>query len=223
MKKSIIAVFAFFFGLSLCFAQANPQQESEDFPEIKEKPFIVFDWGSASTLTTRIEIQDYRSNFVRQDFLTGAYLGIKTVNMMPCNSIIKISAFYPIKHTFNGMNQKYTQMFLYAFDIFAGPDLELDMWHYVRFNFSIGLHYYLQMTDDFFLQYLGAAGLVGIELPVAKTFTIVMNGLFTFDYPNLGTNQMVQPYDYEWQYQLNVGLRFSSKNPNVYSYIKSKK
>ena len=31
------------------------------------------------------------------------------------------------------------------------------------------------------------------------------------------------PFDYSWQYQLSLGVRYSKKKPNQYSYITSRK
>ena len=49
---------------------------------------------------------------------------------------------------------------------------------------------------------------------------MLLDGTFSFDYPNFGTNSLVQPYDYAWQYQLNLGVRYSVKGKNKYSYIR---
>lgn len=192
------------------------------FPKIKEKPYIIFDEGAAFSLITRVEKNDTRSNFVWQNDLIGAYFGIQTVNMRPVNSMIRVSAFYPFYYTFDGMRQYPTQTLLYAFDLFAGPVFRTDMWKYVRLNFSAGLHYMYQLTDEYHLHYLGGALLAGVELPLSRRWTILLDGLFALDYPNLGTNRNIQPFDYAWQYQLRLGVRYSKKNENKYSYIHSR-
>ena len=42
-------------------------------------------------------------------------------------------------------------------------------------------------------------------------------------YGNLGTNARMEPYNFVWQYQVAVGVRYSRKSPNKYSYIPSKR
>lgn len=214
---------------SVCFLSAQ-ESESEipelnprtGFPEIVEKPFVMFNEGVSFAQITRVELIEDRSNFVRQNYLAGAYFGIQTENMMPVNSMVRIAAYYPFYHTFNGMQQFPKQTILYAFDLFAGPIIQADMWKYVRLNFAGGLHYMYQLTDEYHMHYLGLGALVGCELPVARRWTVLLNGTFTLDYPNLGENRIVQPFAYAWQYQLELGVRYSRRGENKYSYIHSR-
>ena len=82
-----------------------------------------------------------------------------------------------------------------------------------------GIHYMYQLSDEYHLNYLGAGILTGIELPVARRWTIVNNGTFTLDYANLGSNQRMCPYDYSWSYQISLGVRYSKKYLHKYAYI----
>ena len=155
-----------------------------------------------------------------QNSMIGAFFEVQSKNMRPLNSIIRVSAFYPFYYTFNDVKQVPKQTVLYAFDLFAGPIIETDMWKYVRLKFSAGLHYMYQLTDEYHLHYLGGGLLAGLELPLAPKWTILLDGTFDLDYPNFGTNRMVQPFDYSWQYHLNLGVRYSKKARNQYSYIR---
>lgn len=193
------------------------------FPIITEKPFLMFNEGVTFAQVNRIETQKERSNFVRENYMLGAFLSIQSGNMKPLNSILRVAAYYPFYHTFNGMRVYPKQTILYAFDLFYGPMIQTDMWKYVRLNFAAGLHYMYQLTDEYHMHYLGGAVIAGLELPVARNWTVLLNGTFTLDYPNFGTNQKVQPFNYAWQYQLELGVRYSIKNPNNYCYIKSRK
>lgn len=201
--------------------EADELDPRTGFPVIKNKPFPIFTQGVTYAMVTRIEdMEKYnRSNFVRQDHLIGAFFAMQSVNMRPVNSMLRVSVYYPFLHTFNGMEQFPKQVILYAFDLFAGPMIQTDMWKYVRLNFAGGLHYMYQLSDEYHLNYLGGALVVGTELPIARHWTIVNNGTVTLDYPNLGTNQKVQPFSFAWQYQLELGFRYSKKNSNRYSYI----
>ena len=92
--------------------------------------------------------------------------------MKPVNSMIRVAAYYPFFNTFNGMQQFPKQPILYAFDLFAAPMLQADMWKYVRLNFAGGLHYMYQLTDEYHMNYLGGGLLAGVELPFAKRWII---------------------------------------------------
>lgn len=194
--------------------------EKTGFPKIKAKPFVMFNEGIAIAQVTRIQTVSGRSNFVWQNDMIGAFFQIQTRNMKPLNSVIRTSVFYPFYNKFNEVKQFPKQTILYAFDLFAGPILETDMWKYVRLKFGLGLHYMYQLSDEYHLNYLGGGALAGLELPIEPRWTILLDGTFSFDYPNFGTNRLVQPYDYSWQYQLNLGVRYSVKGKNRYSYIR---
>ena len=180
----------------------------------------MFNEGVAAAQVTRIQTVSGRSNFVWQNDFIGAFFQIQTRNMKPLNSVIRTSVFYPFYNKFNDVKQFPKQTVLYAFDLFAGPILETDMWKYVRLKFGLGLHYMYQLSDEYHLHYLGGGALAGLELPVEPRWSILLDGTFSFDYPNFGTNSLVQPYDYSWQYQLNLGVRYSVKGKNKYSYIR---
>ena len=189
------------------------------FPKIKQRPFIMFNEGAAYTIITRLEKQEKRSNFVRQNHLVGLFFSAQTENMKPVNSMIRVAAYYPFFNTFNGMQQYPKQTILYAFDLLAAPMFQADMWKYVRLNFAGGLHYMYQLTDEYHMNYLGGGLLAGVELPLARRWTVLTDGTATLDYPNLGTNRLVQPFDFAWQYNVSVGVRYSKKGENKYAYI----
>ncbi len=207
--------------------QFSQEQENSDveldpktgFPIIKEKPFVMFNYGFTDALVTRLELQEKRSNFVRQTSLLGAYVSMQTVNIKPINNYTRLAIYYPYYNTFNGMKQSSKQKILGAVDLFWGPMLEADMWKYILIKSAVGLHFMYQRTDEFDLLYLGLGLMAGFELPVAKNWTILANGSFSLDYPNLGSNSIIQPYDYAWTYQIDFGFRYSKKGVHKYSYI----
>ena len=211
MKKIILALFVFLAFNSFIFSDDEVLNPKTGFPEIKNKPFVVFNEGVSFAQITRIEKQTERSNFVRENYLVGAYFEMQTENMKPVNSLIKLSAYYPFHNTFNGMKQYPKQVILYAFDLFAGPIFQADMWNYVHINFATGLHYMDQLTDEYHMNYLGLGFAAGLGLPIASRWTILLNGFFSADYPNLGTNKNIQPFDIAWQYHVDFGIRYSKK------------
>ena len=211
--------------------QAVDVQESSEedlnpntgFPNITNKPFVVFDYGLSADWVTRIQKQTGRSNFVFGHTLVGAYFTMETVNIKPCDSVLRLAAYYPLLTTFNDVPQIAKQPILYAVDLAFMPLFRADMWHYVKINFAPGIHVLYQLTDDYHYVQLGAIGMVGVELPLATRWTILVNGLASFDYANLGSNRDMFPIDYAWTYQVSLGVRYSKKKENKYSYISSKK
>ena len=109
-----------------------------------------------------------------------------------------------------------------AGDIYAGPLFQTDMWKYVRINFSFGPHFLYELSDQYHHLELGGGTLLGVELPVAAHWSILLNGLTSLDYRNLGTNKIIAPYNIVWNYQLELGFRFSKRNKNEFSYIRQK-
>lgn len=222
--KFICLLIILIISSSIIFAEDSKNEPQEidsitGFPKITEKPFIVFNEGVCVSWITRIQKQTTRSNFVFNDFLLGAYFGFTTVNMKPLNSTVRIAAFYPYSFTFNDVPQIAKQVLRYAFDLFAGPVFQPDMWNYVRFNLSPGIHCLYQMSDRFHYIQAGIGGLAGIELPLSARWTILINGIASLDYGNFGTNKTMEPYDWVYQYQLDFGVRYSKKKPNKYNYL----
>jgi hypothetical protein len=226
MKKiSLVLLFLLLLSFGI-FAEeiksnlVNAEIIDTEFPVIKDSPFVVFNEGLTASWVTRIIRNETRSNFVLTDFMPGAYFGIKTVNMQPLNSIVRVALFYPLSFTFNEVPQVPKNVIRFAVDAFAGIDIELDMWDYVRINMAPGVHFLFQNADRWNFVNLGLGGLVGLELPIAKHWTILLNGMASIDYGNLGTNRTMEPFDIVYQYQIDVGVRFSKRNPNKFSYIK---
>ena len=236
MFKKIIFLVLILLCSTLLFAQEvenSSEQEiyinsTEDlnpitgFPTIKDKPFVVFDYGVTTSWVNRVIFQEAyeRSNFNFQDNLLGAYISMQTKNMQPLNSMIRVAGYYPLSFTFNNVPQVSKAVLRGAADLFAGILFELDMWNYLRITLSPGLHAYYQYSDRFHYVHLGAAGLANIELPIAKYWTIKIDGIASLDYPNLGSNKNIEIYDICWQYQIDLGFRYSKKSQNKYNYLK---
>lgn len=224
-KKSLLIILLVLFSFIL-FAQTTENETLDPntgFPVIKSKPFVVFNEGFAISNVTRVIKQESRSNFVFEDFMIGAYIGITSQNMQPLNSTIRLAFYYPLQFKFNDVPQVAKNVIRYAIDLHAGPVIELNMWHYVSFNLSPGLHFMFQNSDRWNFIYLGVSGLAGIELPIAKRWTILINGIASYDFANFGGNKRMEPIDHSWNYQLDLGVRYSRKAENKYSYIQKRK
>lgn len=226
-RHLILSAVLAFSAAGAAFSQEYSGEENLNprtgFPEIEEKPFIMLNEGIAFTQINRIEINEARSNFVREDYLIGAYFAVQTKNLRPVDSIGIISVYYPFYHTFNGMRQTTKQILLYAVDLFYAPFFETDMWKYVRLKFAPGLHTTYQLTDEYHMLYFGMEILLGAELPAARCWTVLVDGMLTVDYANLGSNRIIQPFDYAWQYRLNAGVRYSRKGINKFAYLEGRR
>lgn len=240
MKKIVFVFLFILFGFAL-FSQENvtvqediifnenivSENENLDpktgFPVIKEKPFVVYNEGIAASWVTRIMKQDNRSNFVFSDFLAGAFFSIIARNMEPIDLTIRFTAYYPVSYKFNGHPQVAASPLHFACDLYVAPTLKLTMWNYVYINLSGGLHFLFQNSDRWNYIDLGVGGLAGLELPLTKRWTILIDGIASYDYGNFGTNKNLEPYSYVWQYQLSFGIRYSKAGENKYSYIDSKR
>ena len=227
MKKIFLLSLLIFIPL-FCYAQDSSDDEVLNpitgFPEITEKPYIMFNEGAAFGMTNLLISQKSQnlSDLLWQDYLVGLYCEMQTGNMQPFNSIVRVAVYYPFAHTFNGMKQTSKQILIYGGDLFAGVMFQTDMCKYVRFNFAVGPHFDYRLSDEFHHLELGLGAMLGCELPLLPRWTILVNGIGSFDYGNLGTNKKVMPYDFVWQYQIEIGVRFSKKGVNQFSYIKPK-
>jgi hypothetical protein len=81
-------------------------------------------------------------------------------------------------------------------------------------------HLFYQLNDRFHYVDFGIRGELGTEFPLSKHWTILADGNISLDYGNLGSNRNMEPYDIVYQYQLLLGVRYSRKDKNKYSYIK---
>jgi len=89
----------------------------------------------------------------------------------------------------------------------------------VRINAGPALHMFFLNADRWNYFNLGAAAVVGIEAPLASRWTLLVDGYASIDNGNLGTNRQMEPFDIVWQYQVDIGFRYSKKKRNDASLI----
>ena len=182
---------------------------------------FTFDEGISYCQLTRVEKLDDRSNFVRENMMIGAYFSTQTVGLPVFDLQLDLSAYYPFYQAFNGMKQQPKNIINYAFDGYLAIRGTYDGLKYVLLTGSLGMHYMYQLTDEYHMHYLGLGGTLGIEFPISKGWTIVNRNFFSYDNANLGKNKLVQPFDAAYQFHINLGVRYSRRVHNAYSYIKS--
>lgn len=162
--------------------------------------------------------QNDRSNFVWQNYFVGVCLTLQAENIRYINPMFRIAAYSPFYNTFNRMQQFPKQTILYAFDVFTGSAFKTNIKD-IRFTLTPGIHYMYQLSDEYHLNYPGRGTSAGIELPVARHWSILNNGTITLDYANSGTNKDIQNFDISYQYQASIGVRYSKKGYNRRAYI----
>ena len=181
---------------------------------------VVFDEGVSYAQVTRVEKLTDRSNFVRENMMIGAFFTTKTVGLPLVDLELDISAYYPFYQAFNGMEQHPRNVVNYAFDSYFGAYYDYDYFKYVIFSGSLGMHYMYQLTDEWHLNYLGLGLTIGFVLPVSPGWTIINRNFVSLDNPNLGQNKNIQKFEGCYSYHINLGVRYSRRVRNEYSYIK---
>lgn len=202
----------------------------EEFIATRNKFCVYFDEGATASWNTRLIKQSGRSNFVFQDFMAGLYFTTRTKNFdvlvpfpLPVELFARVAAYYPLIHTFNDYPQKAVNVLNFGVDFMLAPVLQISFLDYVYLDLAAGLHVLYQMSDRWHYVHLGAVGMVGLQLPIARRWTLLLNGFASIDNANLGSNKHMESYDLAWQYQASVGVRYSKNTPNPKFYIPSKK
>ncbi|MDR1278975.1 MAG: hypothetical protein LBK02_09495, partial [Treponema sp.] len=213
MKRFVFFVIGF-----LLFARGNifAEEPPEGSESPAAQPFIIYHEGLSASWLTRIIKQTGRSNFVFEDFLPGIYLGMTLTNINYVTPTIRLTAYYPLVSTFNKMPQPPKTPLHFGLDFFGGPAFQIDRLKYARFNLSPGLHLFFLNSDRWNYFNLGIAGLAGCELPLTKDWTVLINGMVSLDNGNLGANRRMEPFDMVYQFQLDIGVRYSKKLSNTF-------
>ena len=152
--------------------------------------------------------------------MIGAYFTTQTVGLPMFDLELDVSAYYPFYQAFNGMEQTPRNVLNYAFDGYLAATGTYKKFEYVNLTGSIGMHYMYQLTDEYHMNYLGLGATAGLEFPISQGWTVVNRNFFSYDNANLGKNKLVQPFYGSYQYHINLGVRYSRRVRNTYSYIK---
>jgi hypothetical protein len=222
MKK--ICVLAGFAVLTLVMAGGVFAQEDEFTPpppsmtdEPANRLFVVFSEGAACSWLTRIIMQTERSNFVFEDFLPGAYFRVDLQVNEYIAPMARIGVFYPLISTFNRFPQEPKTPLHFGVDMMPGVMFSTPELKYFRLNGGPALHFFFLNADRWNYFDLGLAAFVGVELSLFTNWTLLCNGYASIDNGNLGGNRNMEPFDIAYQYQVDIGVRYSTakinKNP----------
>jgi hypothetical protein len=214
--KVFISVFFFSLFLNITVYAEDETEYLPDYADEKEENRLIFTFneGAAVSWLTRIIYQSDRSNFVFEDFMIGLYFRTELENIKYFTPMARIAVFYPVISTFNKVPQLSNTPLHIGIDFTAGVKFELFDFDYVRLNAGPSLHLLFLTADRWNYFNLGGALFVGVELPLTKSWTLLCNGYASLDNGNLGTNSLMEPFDIAFQYQIDIGVRYSKKIQN---------
>ena len=209
-----IALCAALTVLTLGFPALYAEEAEPSMEPSMDKIFFTCNQGAAASWLTRVINQTGRSNFVFRDFLPGLYFGAELRNVPYIVPMARLAAYYPLTSTFNLMPQKPVTPLHAAVDMVMGVRFEPFNMKYVRINAGPALHMFFLNADRWNYFNMGAAAVLGVELPLLPRWTLLVDGYASIDNGNLGANRQMEPFDIVWQYQINLGFRYSKKKEN---------
>jgi len=211
----IILVFA---PTAAIYAQENDIDTNEDIETKDDKnsnrPYIVLNEGVASSWLTRIVKKTERSNFVFEDFLVGLYCRVDLENIKYVTPIARLAVYYPMTQTFNKVPQLPKNPLHYSLDLNIGIKFDILDLEYFRLNLGPALHLFFLNAERWNYLDLGGTVFLGMEVPLTKNWTFLCGGFASLDNGNLGANRRMEPFDIAYQYQIEIGVRYSKKITN---------
>jgi len=192
---------------------ANEEAAAED-RKTSTSSFLVFNEGAASSWLTRIVQKTERSNFVFEDFLVGMYCRIDLENNKDVTPMARVAVYYPMTQTFNRVPQYPKNPLHFSADLNIGAKYDLFNYDYFRMNLGLAVHLFFLNAERWNYLDLGAAAFLGMELPLTKNWSFLCGGFASLDNGNLGGNSRMEPFDIVYQYQIEIGVRYSKKLAN---------
>lgn len=239
-KKVFSCLFAFLCAVSVCFSETEENAEDTASSEqsaavqdtsaksgklVKPKkpydpgdPYLLHNWGVSWSRVTRIQTKTDRSNFVWQDDFIGLYYALQTGNL-PVNFLLSAEVQYPYHYEFNKVEQLSKQIILYSFNFNLGPIWTKPMFDFFKLDLAPMVHFRYQLSDKYHHCDLGIGAFAGVEFPVMRKFSVLLNAEFTYDFGNLGSNANVQPFNHVFSYNVQLGFRLSNRGANTFYYI----
>jgi hypothetical protein len=204
-----------FIFLILSMAAASFAQENK---ALSDRLLFLSSEGLSCSWLTRIIKQTGRSNFVFEDFLPGMYYRMDMRIDMPIpikiTPMVRVAALYPLTSTFNKFPQKPKTPLHFGADMNLGINFDILDFAYFRLNAGPAAHLFFLNSDRWNYFNLGASVFVGMELPIAERWTLICSGYASLDNGNLGNNRNIEKFDIAYQYQIDIGARYSKKLKN---------
>jgi hypothetical protein len=219
--KKLFSLTAFILLAMFIAAGAFAQENEEAVPKAGQT-FFLFSEGLTCSWLTRIIKQTGRSNFVFEDFLPGLYSRVDLHTKTIFTPMVRIAALYPAISTFNKFPQNPKVPLHFGVDMNLGLNFDILDLKYFRLNAGPAMHMFFLNSERWNYFEMGAALFVGMELPLTRRWTLICNGYASLDNGNLGGNSNLEPFDIAYQYQLDIGVRYSKKLENRTSLFPGK-
>ena len=189
-----------------------PTEADEPYPqEGSGRLFPRFTQGVTAAWLTRIVNQSGRSNFVFRDFLAGLYFGAELHNVKYVTPAARVVVYYPLVSTFNLMPQESKTPLHLGADLFAGIRFEKEIGRLFRISGGPGLHMFFLNSDRWNYLNMGGAVYAGVEFLLNSEWSLLADGFASLDSGNLGGNRRMEPIDITYQYQVDLGFRYSKR------------
>jgi len=194
----------------------TPDLEPPKTPELSPKSgggkvVPLFSQGLSATWLIKIINQTDRSNFVFRDFLPGLYFEAELHILKYLTPALRAAVYYPLLSSFNLMPQKPKNPLHVGADFFAGFLFEKELFRFMIINGGAGLHLLFLNSDRWNYLGMGAAVFAGLEFLLNSRWSLLVEGFASLDNGNLGENRAMEPIDIAYQYQVDLGFRYTKK------------
>jgi hypothetical protein len=196
------------------FSESDGKTVHSDAENKKQAFFFLFSEGAASSWLTRIIKQSERSNFVFKDFMLGIYTRVDMHIEDFITPMARLAVFYPLETTFNKYPQKPKTPLHIGMDMNLGVNFDILDFPYFRLNAGPAFHLFFLNSDRWNYFELGMAAFTGMELLISERWTLVCGFFASLDNGNFGSNRDMEPFDIVYQYQVDIGVRYSKKLKN---------
>lgn len=194
------------------------EQDAQDRTANDKKFYVLFDEGISYSVISRLILQEEKSNYVFEDYMIGSYMTVRTEYFSPFNPIERLAVYVPFSTEFNNVELE-RKRFNWSFDSFTGVEFTTDIQKWLFIRFGPGVHFNYEYADRFEYITVGLGGYIDTELPISYRWSIILDGAGTFDFlGNLGSNKYVEYYNYCWQWQTGLGVRYTTKGCNERNY-----
>jgi len=196
------------------FSESDDETVHSAAEDKKQEFFFLFSEGTAFSWLTRIIKQSGRSNFVFKDFMLGLYSRVDMHTEKNITPMARLAVFYPLEATFNKYPQKPKSPLHIGMDMNLGVNFNIFEFPYFRLNAGPAFHMFFLNSDRWNYFELGMAAFTGMELPISERWTLICGLFASLDNGNLGANRNIEPFDIVYQYQVDIGVRYSKKLKN---------
>jgi hypothetical protein len=135
-------------------------------------------------------------------------------NIKYISPMVRLTVLYPLVSSFNQFPQKPKTPLHFGADMASGMKFDILDFKFFFLISGPALHLFFLNADRWNYFELGVAAFAGMEMPISERWTLLCNGFASIDNGNLGSNRTMEPFDIAYQYQIDIGVRYSKKLRN---------